>query len=481
MKNILLVLLFITHTLSITTYAQSILLMPVDGLWYSWDGDDGILYDDGGTSDYTTNGSGKLTIYPLDQVNDKIVLRFLSFDVEFNSTCSWDVLKVYEGETMNTLLGTHCGNTVPNVYTSTDPNGSLTIFWDSDGSVVSSGFSIDISVVSPSTSVELGDPNSTTTDGRVPSYGYYDFSWSALIYESSEIGSPMIINELQFDVENDVSVLMQNQKIYIAHTTNVIFPNGGEPTNGITYTDWVLVYEGSITWEQGWNKITLTTPFIYDGVENLMIKTVNGDGSWVNNYPLFRYTAKTNSVVYNYDDGVPPNSSGYRNEYRPNMRFGFNVGSPLPVELTTFNCGWVGENVEIKWETASETNNDYYVVEHSRDGLMWDVINTTDGVGNSTQTTIYSTVHRDVPNGINYYRLTQVDFDGQQEMFDIISCLKNINNGDIERVDYYNLLGQLISTTNNPSEMNQQGLFLITTTYKNGDIRTEKVYKTCCQ
>ena len=418
MKNLLLITAILISNLCNAQY-----LMPVDGFWYTSTIDAGILYDDGGANgNYINGGLGALTIYPTDQTNDKIVLQFLEFEVEYQANCGYDYLEVYDGDDMSNLIGVYCGTSLPDVIQSTHTTGAVTLQWSSDGSVTDAGFKIDISVIDPSTIVQLGDPNSTTTNGRVPSYGYYDYSWSALIYTAVEVGAPITISELQFDVENNINTTMTSQNIYMAHTTLDVFPNGSEPiSSDVTISDWTLVYTGDIDWSQGWNTITLDNEFSYNGSGNLLIKTTNEHGSWTTSYPEFRYTAKTNSVVYNYNDGTFPSSSGFRNSYRPNMKLGHGGGGgALPIELIEFNAIVNEDIVEISWTTASEINNDYFIVEKSQDALEWTITIETKGAGNSVNIINYFEIDSNPLRGLSYYRLTQVDFNGEQETFNII-------------------------------------------------------------
>jgi hypothetical protein len=119
--------------------AQTELLMPNDGFWYTFTTDDAILYDDGYTSPYNNDGLGALTIYP---VAGNVIATVGFFDVEFNSTCSWDVFEVYDGDDFTTLIGSYCGTTIPSYFESTHPTGALTFFWSTDGSVTYPGFEI---------------------------------------------------------------------------------------------------------------------------------------------------------------------------------------------------------------------------------------------------------------------------------------------------------------------------------------------------
>jgi hypothetical protein len=399
----------------------TITTMPVDGFWYTWTTDDGILYDDGNVGgDYTNNGLGALTIYPTNQADDKIFLRFVEFRVENQASCNYDFLEVYDGDDMSNLIGKYCGTNLPDIVQSTHATGAVTLMWSSDGSVTDAGFKIDVSIVSPATIVQLGDPNSTTTDGRVPAYGYYDYSWSGLIYKSSEVGAPIIIDEIQFDVDNDINTTMTNQKIFIAHTTMNMFPNGSEPVDGdIEISDWTLVYTGDITWTQGWNAITLDATFFYNGLDNILIKTINEHGSWTSSYPEFRYTSSPNMVVYNYADGGIPSSNGWRNSYRPNMRFGFGGGGgSLPIELLSFGVEANDANeVVVEWSTASQQINDYFTIQRSIDGYEWSDVTKITGCGSCNTQIDYSYIDRNPHIGLSYYRLMQTDYDGNFEIF----------------------------------------------------------------
>jgi len=91
----------------------------------------------------------------------------------------------------------------------------------------------------------------------------------------------------------------------------------------------------------------------------------------------------------------------------------------LPVELIDFtgeerNC----EN-HLTWETATETNSDYFVVERSSDAVQFSEIGRVDAAGNSLQNTTYDFVDSWAGTTM-YYRLKQVDIDGGYEYFDLI-------------------------------------------------------------
>ncbi|MEQ9424589.1 MAG: T9SS type A sorting domain-containing protein [Cyclobacteriaceae bacterium] len=99
----------------------------------------------------------------------------------------------------------------------------------------------------------------------------------------------------------------------------------------------------------------------------------------------------------------------------------FTLGStdgenPLPVELISFEA-IPGSNSEVllDWATASEINNDFFLVQKSRDGVEWKTVTKVDGKGTTTEIQQYSASDTSPFAGTSYYRLKQVDFDGQFE------------------------------------------------------------------
>lgn len=93
----------------------------------------------------------------------------------------------------------------------------------------------------------------------------------------------------------------------------------------------------------------------------------------------------------------------------------------LPVELLYFSAKENQDKVDLVWATASERNNDYFVVERSKDGIEWEEVVKVQGAGNSTTTLNYFDVDKSPLRGRSYYRLTQYDFDGKSSKSNIES------------------------------------------------------------
>ncbi|NLR91771.1 T9SS type A sorting domain-containing protein [Flammeovirga agarivorans] len=93
----------------------------------------------------------------------------------------------------------------------------------------------------------------------------------------------------------------------------------------------------------------------------------------------------------------------------------------LPVELTAFTLT-ANENgtVDLSWETATEINNKHFEIEKSKDAKHWLVIHTEQGAGNSNVSIKYSFTDQNTTVGTSYYRLRQVDFDGQYSYSNVL-------------------------------------------------------------
>lgn len=93
----------------------------------------------------------------------------------------------------------------------------------------------------------------------------------------------------------------------------------------------------------------------------------------------------------------------------------------LPVELLSFTAESEGKEVELKWTTASEKNNDYFLVERSENGISFTEIAKVDGSGNLSSKRNYTTHDSEPLEGISYYRLKQVDFNGEAYTYNSIA------------------------------------------------------------
>jgi hypothetical protein len=91
--------------------------------------------------------------------------------------------------------------------------------------------------------------------------------------------------------------------------------------------------------------------------------------------------------------------------------------NPLPVQLIYFNAQCDENAVLLQWATATEQNSNYFVVEKSTNGWEWNAIQQIAAAGISSTTQTYTVRDYNPSNSMAYYRLRQMDFDGQEELF----------------------------------------------------------------
>jgi hypothetical protein len=89
---------------------------------------------------------------------------------------------------------------------------------------------------------------------------------------------------------------------------------------------------------------------------------------------------------------------------------------PLPVELLAFEASSAGAEVLLNWSTATETNNDFFTLERSSDGINFEVIGRVGGKCTVKSTSEYRFTDRNPVLGTAFYRLSQTDYDGTTEV-----------------------------------------------------------------
>ncbi len=120
--------------------------------------------------------------------------------------------------------------------------------------------------------------------------------------------------------------------------------------------------------------------------------------------------------------------------------------APLPIVLETFECSSSSDDIQLVWETATETNCSAFNILRSTDGLNYEEIGTEPGNGTTTSPHSYGFNDQSPFPGENYYMLKQVDFFNQGESYsDVITCYSGDGN---EVYIYYDLLGNQVDIQN---------------------------------
>lgn len=98
-----------------------------------------------------------------------------------------------------------------------------------------------------------------------------------------------------------------------------------------------------------------------------------------------------------------------------------DVAAPLPVQWLQVHAHAKGQNVQLEWATASEMNNHYFEVLHSKNGQDFTAIGRVEGAGTTSITKHYKFVESKIQTGVHYFMIRQVDFDGTSSNSKVVS------------------------------------------------------------
>ena len=196
----------------------------------------------------------------------------------------------------------------------------------------------------------------TSTSSYLPDYTFYNYAYSQQIYLASEMNGPAEISSIAFDL-SAVNTPNRTIQIYLMHTSST-------STNWLNPSTAQLVYDNSITWTTGWNTINFTSPFQYNGTDNLAVICVDITGSYNSSNSYYCHTTSQALSSYVYNDGspytLPPTATASTSTYRNNVIFGVPCDStntcaapnPYVTEMTdnSITVAWTPGNTETSWE-----------------------------------------------------------------------------------------------------------------------------------
>lgn len=191
----------------------------------------------------------------------------------------------------------------------------------------------------------------------------------------------------------------------------------------------------------------------------------------------------THLIDYEFDCTLNSGSNGDYAKWDSNGGLAIEQGNNgcmldpvvLPIELLNLKVFKKKDAVEVSWSTISETNNDHFIVSHSTDGYNFRTIATLDGAGTSTYSNYYGYTHNQPSEGMNYYRLQSVDYDGTTYLkgiravqFDSGNTYYDFSSRMIytkSKGDYnvINLAGQIIESGRDTSKIpfSKTGIFIV--------------------
>src|SRR5690606_5993586 len=173
-----------------------------------------------------------------------------------------------------------------------------------------------------------------------------------------------------------------------------------------------------------------------NGTGNLNIdpKFNNSPASSTAPFTTGDYTLQSTSPVIN--KGEKSAISGYSKDLAGAARIyndievdmgAYEYQGVLPVTLISFTGKLYSNYVRLNWATASEKDNSHFNILRSADGKEFVNIGTLQGSGDSSTGNNYSFIDTNLPQGVNYYKLEQVDFNGKKSTSGVIYVTTEID------------------------------------------------------
>jgi hypothetical protein len=204
--------------------------------------------------------------------------------------------------------------------------------------------------------VDVGDASG---EWEFPMHAYYHDSRTQVIYLSSEIGSAGRITTVALNVKTLPTMNLGNWTIRMLHTPLTAYGESPE-----WESDWTVVYQADETISStGWVEFELSTPFEYNGSDNLMVDFSHNNIRYDDSGICYATDSGAARTVYYYSDshdGDPLDWSDTSptpetSTMAPDIRFGMEPSallSILPANTGTFAAGkWTG-SITMETEAA---------------------------------------------------------------------------------------------------------------------------------
>ncbi len=443
----------------------------------------GMFYDTGGAGGQYGNNQNITTTFCSDTPGEAVILNFTQFATE--ACC--DQMIIYDGpNTGSPLWGAYAGTNSPGTITGS--GDCLTIVFTSDGTATAAGWTASISCGTPGPPPPPPTPQECA--GAIQICNDQAFSGNSL--------GPGDVQELNSSNQGCLSTEHQSSWYYFTPTVNGTLEFTINTTVDYDFAVWNSANCGNLGLPVRCSWSAQDGP---TGLGNGATDNSEGAGgdAWV--APLDVVVGEF--YVLLIDNFTADNTS---------FSIDFNFSSPdlldctpivLPIVLVSFDATPVADHVVLDWVTKSERENDYFILQRSKDGAVWEMIGVVDGNGTTNETSIYQFIDESPLSGISYYRFKQVDFDGKVDFSPIrtvnyhnVDMIKvypipsgneffvDLNGYDYNRAELIDLSGRLVQTEINRLEENKlevtvlnnsAGVYTIRLYGNHGEVISKKV------
>lgn len=411
---------------AVTARAQSYNMPAGNGVTVTVNTCSGTFRDNGGgAGNYSNNQNSSYTFLPA-VAGQYIMITFTLLDVENG----FDFLYVYDGPA-GPLRATYTGTpALPTITASSNSiTGGLTVRFRSDGSVVRPGWIATVSCVAAPAA-----PPAFTPSAQDCQQGGGTTICSNTTFSGNSSGDGNV-NDLAAPWDGCLAGENQSSWYYFSPSTSGTIGFTIAPANGTDDYDFAVWGPFSdVTCPVNTGQLPLRCSYAAGGGNTgcgngaMDVSEGAGGNRWVASFAVTAGDIYV-LVVDNFSSSASPFDLTW------NLGGGASLDcTVLPVEFLSFTGERVEDHHHLEWKTGSEINNDYFAVERSVNGEPFEEIGRTDGAGYSSQVLSYAFNDLSPVEGVNYYRIRQVDVNGQSSVSSMIALSYHTTEVYIENI-----------------------------------------------
>ncbi len=352
------------------------------------------------------NGDGYVDLVGADRTTSSLLVMLNNGTGAFTNTVSYPVGSLPIGISIGDLNN----NGLKDVVTANSYGSNISVLFNQGNAVLGAAISYP---TDGSRQLSIGDLNNDGfADIAVANGGANNVSvllnngdgtFAAKVnYVTGLYAHYISINDLDNNGWNDLIVSNRN-----ANTISVFLNNGAG------------TFASQVTYNVGDNPGAMAIGDLNgDGKADIVVANINtnfisvllnaGNGVFNNQYTI--QTGSAPSAVFIADlNGDSKNDIAVSNATSENVSVLLNVGT-LPVSLVYFTAKIDGNRSKLTWQTGTEINNRGFVIYRSGEDKQFAKIGELDGKGTAST---YSFIDENPLNGNNYYKLVQIDNDGE--------------------------------------------------------------------
>ncbi len=304
--------------------------------------------------------------------------QFYPVDTVCLSTDSVDIAALNTGQYYSWYDAAVGGNLVGQGDTITVPTNGPTTYY----------LGVDTSNAVPT----VGTGTSLSTSTAYTPYGtfYMDGRHQYLILASELTAMGVTagqINSIAFEVGTPATQTLNNFEIKIGGTSLTSMPTSFLPSSSL-----IPVFSANYTTASGWNTHMFSTPYFWNGSDNIIVEVCFDNSSWTSNSDVYVTTTSFQSSINGFADlsatsgCVDGNISGSSSNIRPNMQLDFtqipcsSMRTPvtIPVDTTVASASFTwAEDLPanpgtVNFDASASVGADAYI---------WDFGNGSTGTG----------------------------------------------------------------------------------------------------